>query len=258
VTAAPTLKTRLQAGETVVGTFCNLGSALAVEAMCLGGLDWVLIDLEHGGGAESELAGQLLAAAATGTPSLVRVESPAYPRAGRVLDMGADGVMFPRVDSVEQARGAIATLRYPPEGQRGVATFNRAGGFGTRPEAIDSALDRIVGVMQIESPAAVDAAEEIAAIDGVDVLFVGPGDLSHAMGIRGQLTDPRFRAALERVVGAAEANGRAAGILAPGPEAVAAAADDGFRFIGAGSDSGALARAGKEIAAARPDQGDPP
>jgi 2-keto-3-deoxy-L-rhamnonate aldolase RhmA len=252
------LKARLRAGETVLGTFCNLGSALAVEAVCLGGLDWVLIDLEHGGGSEAELAGQLLAAAATRTPSLVRVESPAYPRAGRVLDMGADGVMFPRIDSAEQARAAIATLQYPPAGQRGVATYNRAGGFGTRPGAIDDAAERILGVVQIESPQAVEAAEEIAALDGVDVLFIGPGDLSHAMGIRGQLSEPRFRAAVERVVAAAEGAGRAAGILAGGPEAVAAAAADGFRFIGAGSDSAMLARAGAELAASRPDQGDPP
>lgn len=254
-----TLKARLAAGETVLGSFVNLGSALAVEALCLGGLDWVLIDLEHGGGSESELAGQLLAADATGTPALVRVESPAYPRAGRVLDMGAEGVMFPRIDSAEQARAAVATLHYPPAGQRGVATYNRAAGFGTRPEAIDGARELVLGVVQIESPAAVEAAEEIAALDGVDVLFIGPGDLSHALGIRGQLDDPRFRAAVERVVAAAEGAGRAAGILTPGPEAVAAAAADGFRFIGVGSDSAALARAGAAIAAARPatDQGDP-
>jgi 2-keto-3-deoxy-L-rhamnonate aldolase RhmA len=247
-----TLKARLAAGEIVLGSFANLGSPLAVEAMCLGGLDWVLVDLEHGGGSESDLIGQLHAAAATGAHALVRVEGAERARAGRALDSGAEGVMFPRIDSVEQASAAIALLRYPPEGERGVATYNRAAGFGMRPGAIDEARDRIVGVVQIESPEAVEASDEIAALDGVDVLFIGPGDLSHAMGIRGRLDEPAFRAAVERVIAAAEAAGRAAGILVPGPEQVAAAVRDGFRFIGVGSDSAALARAGATIAAARP------
>ena len=104
MTPAP-LKARLQSGETVVGTFCNLGSALAVEAMCLGGLDWILIDLEHGGGTESELAAQLLAAAATNTPSLVRVESLACPRACSTESMRGNITPSAPMSSTRPARG---------------------------------------------------------------------------------------------------------------------------------------------------------
>jgi 2-keto-3-deoxy-L-rhamnonate aldolase RhmA len=246
----PTMKSRLAAGDTLVGAFANLGSALAVEAMGVTGLDWALVDLEHGGGHEAALLGQLQAAELTGMHALVRVESAERARAGRALDLGAEGVMFPRIDTPDEARAAIRLLHYGPEGDRGVATYNRACAFGTRPQAIDEAGARVLGIVQIESPAAVANADEIARLDGVDVLFVGPGDLSHAMGIRGQFQDPAFRAALERVVAAADDAGKAAGILVGGAAAVRSAADDGFRMIGAGSDSSLLAQAAAGVAAA--------
>lgn len=246
-----TMKARLADGETLVGAFANLGSALAVEALGAAGLDWVVIDLEHGGGHEADLVGQLHGAAAGGLHALVRVESSERSRAGRALDLGAEGIMFPRIDGPEQARAAIAATRYPPAGERGVATYNRACAFGTRPQAIDEAAGRVLGVVQIESPAAVAAAEEIAAIDGADVLFIGPGDLSHAMGIRGAFGDPAFRAAVARVVAAAEAAGKAAGILLAHAGQVPAAIDDGFRMIGVGSDSSLLVQAATATARAR-------
>jgi 2-keto-3-deoxy-L-rhamnonate aldolase RhmA len=246
----PTMRARLQEGQSLVGSFLNLGSALAAEACAVAGLDWVLVDLEHGGGHEAELAGQLQAAQGAGAHALVRVESLERARAGRPLDLGAEGIMFPRVESAEAARTAIAHLRYPPAGDRGVATYNRACGFGTRPEAIADADAHITGIVQIESPAAVSEAAAIAQVDGVDVLFVGPGDLSHAMGRFGALDDPEVRAAFRTVVESAEAAGKAAGILVPGPERVAAARADGFRFIGVGSDSTLLCQAARRAAQA--------
>jgi 2-keto-3-deoxy-L-rhamnonate aldolase RhmA len=241
--ALPTMKARLRAGETLVGTFVNLGSPLAVEACGVAGFDWVLIDLEHGGGHEAALVGQLHAAAVTGTHALVRVERADRSRAGRPLDLGAEGIMFPRIDTVDQARAAVACLRYGPEGDRGVATYNRACRFGTYPAAISEAAHRTLGIVQIESPAAVHEAEAIAALDGVDALFVGPGDLSQAMGRFGAFGDPEFRAALEHVVAAAEGAGKAAGILVSRPDQVAGALADGFRMIGVGSDSTLLVQA---------------
>ena len=136
-----TLRDRLRAGEPTLGTFLNLGSPLAAEACALAGFDWLLIDLEHGAGEEA-LVGQLLAAAAHDVPALVRVESAERIRAGRALDAGAAGVMFPRIDSPEQVQAALAHLRYPPEGDRGVATYNRACGFGLRTDALDSTTTR--------------------------------------------------------------------------------------------------------------------
>ena len=211
--ARMTLRDRLRAGEPTLGTFLNLGSPLAAEACALAGFDWLLIDLEHGAG-EDALVGQLLAAAAHGVPALVRVESAERIRAGRALDAGAAGVMFPRMDTTEQVQAALAHLRYPPEGDRGVATYNRACGFGLRTGALDSANDEVIGVIQIESVAAVEHVEAIAAQPGVDVLFVGPRDLTHALGVPGRIDAPEYRAALQRVLAATQRgrrDGRRAG-----------------------------------------------
>lgn len=242
------MKDRLAAGETLIGTFVNLGSSLAVEACSVAGLDWVLIDLEHGGGHEAALLPQLHAAAVHGTHALVRVEEAGRPRAGRPLDLGAEGIMFPRLDTADAARAAVAHLRYA--GDRGVATYNRACRFGTNPGAIADADDRVLGVVQIESPAAVEAVKQIAALDGVDVLFIGPGDLSHAMGRFGRLDDPEFRDAVRRVVEAAEGARKAAGILVARPDQVPGALDDGFRMIGVGSDATLLVQAAQAAATA--------
>jgi 2-dehydro-3-deoxyglucarate aldolase/4-hydroxy-2-oxoheptanedioate aldolase len=158
--------------------------------------------------------------------------------------------MYPRVESPEQARLAIEHLRYPPLGDRGVATYNRAAGYGSRPEALAEADGAVTGIVQIESPAAVEAAEAIAEIDGVDVLFIGPGDLSHAMGRFGQLDDPEVRAAFAHVVEVAEAAGKTAGIMVGSSERATEARAQGFRFIGVGSDSSLLCQAAKHIAGA--------
>ena len=115
------LSGRLASGDTLYGTFLGLGSALAAEACALAGFDWLLTDLEHGGGDESELLHQQLAADAHGVPMLVRVESTHRIRAGHALDLGAAGIMFPGINSAEQATQAIRHLRYPSDGDRGVA-----------------------------------------------------------------------------------------------------------------------------------------
>ncbi len=244
------LRTRLRRGEVLVGTFLNLGSALAAEACGVAGLDWVVIDLEHGSGSEADLVGQLHGARAGGIHAVVRVESAERPRAGRALDLGAEGIMLPRIDSLDEARVAIAHLHYPPDGDRGVATYNRACAFGTRPDAIAAAGQRTAGIVQIETPAAVAAASEIAALDGVDALFVGPGDLSHAMGIFGRTDAPEFQTALRSVIDAAHRHGRAAGILVPTPAAVPGALALGFTLVAVGSDSTLLVAGARAAVAA--------
>ncbi|MGW1269151.1 HpcH/HpaI aldolase family protein [Streptomyces sp. NPDC002491] len=242
------LREKLRAGDPVLGTFLNLGSPLAAEACALGGFDWLLVDLEHGAGGEEALLGQLHAAAAHGVPVVVRVESAARIRIGHVLDLGAAGVMFPRLDTAEEAAEAIRHLRYPPDGDRGVATYNRSRDFGLRTGPMTDAHDTLTGIVQIESVSAVEEVEAIAATAGVDVLFVGPGDLTHALGVPGRIDAPEYRKALSRIVAAARAAGIAAGILTNTAEAARTCLDDGFTFVGIGSDSSFLAAIARRTA----------
>jgi 4-hydroxy-2-oxoheptanedioate aldolase len=247
-TKAAAFKQRLLAGEPVLGCFLSLGSPLTAELMGLAGYDWALVDLEHGAGGESEALLQLQALAGTPAAAIVRVESHARQRAHRVLDLGAHGVMFPRIDSAEDAQQAAAAMRYPPLGVRGVAFSNRVCEYGSnfRPY-LEASADALLTVVQIETRAAVESAEEIAAVPGVDVLFVGPSDLSHSYGILGQFDHPDFTAAIERTAAAAKAHNRALGILLPKPADLEHYLALGFRFIASGSDAVLLNNAARGL-----------
>ncbi len=237
MSARPNLRARLRAGETVYGTFLNSGSPLAAELCARAGFDWVIIDLEHGAATEADLLTHLYAVGGTATAALVRPQSGERLRIGRALDLGAHGIMIPRIDTPEQAREAIDWLRWPPDGGRGLALLTRGAELGEVGHGSVRALNqRVVGIVQVESPSAVEHASEIAAIEGVDVLFVGPTDLSHSMGVPGQFDDPSFLEALRAVVAATEAAGKAAGILLRDASALPAHRELGFRFIGLGSD----------------------
>ena len=241
-------RARVRSDEPTLGTFVNLGSVLAAETCALAGFDWLLVDLEHGGGGEDALVGQILAAGIHQVPVIVRVESAERIRSGRVLDLGAAGVMFPRLDSADEVATAVRHLRYPPEGDRGVATYNRACAFGMRPDSVDTANDKVVGIVQIESLGALAEVEAIADIPGVDVLFVGPADLSHALGVPGMFAAPEFSAALAAVVCAARSAGISAGILAPDRDRALECVEAGFTFLAIASDSALLAAAARAAA----------
>jgi 2-keto-3-deoxy-L-rhamnonate aldolase RhmA len=242
------LRARIRSSEPTVGTFVNLGSVLAAEACALAGFDWLVVDLEHGAGSEEALIGQVLAAGIHQVPVIVRVESAERIRSGRVLDLGAAGVMFPRLDSAAEVARAVGHLRYPPEGDRGVATYNRACGFGMQADALQTANEDVVGVVQIETVSALAQVEAIAEAAGVDVLFVGPVDLSHALGVPGIFDAPEFRAALTAVVRAAKSAGIPAGILARDRERALECIEDGFTFVAIASDSALLGAAAREAA----------
>jgi 4-hydroxy-2-oxoheptanedioate aldolase len=244
------LRARILGGETLYGSFLQLGSAVAAEILAHAGFDWVIIDLEHGAGTEADLMASLLAVTSTPTTALVRPQSGERVRIGRALDHGAHGLMIPRVDVPDQAREAISFMRFPPAGIRGLALSTRGAGLGERSHADVAGInEQLVGIIQIESPSAVEHAAEIAATDGVDVLFVGPADLSHSMGIPGQFDDPRFLEALQRVVGAAEGAGKAAGILLFNMAALPRHLDLGFRFVGLGSDGSFVADGARAVLA---------
>ena len=240
------MKARLAAGETLFGTFLTLGSPFAAESLGLLGWDWLLVDLEHGGGDESLLLGQLMACSAAGTHALVRVESDVRGRTARALDLGVEGVMCPQINSRAQAEQWASVLHYGPRGTRGIALFHRGARYGTDPDAIEHARERTLGVAQIESPEAVEAVEEIAAVPGIDVLFVGPSDLSYSMGMFRDFENPRFRDAIQRVNEAARSAGKATGIFVTSTDQVAAAVADGFRMIALGSDGGFMMAAARQ------------
>lgn len=235
------LKHRVQVGEVLFGAFVNLGSSLTAEIVGSAGYDWALIDLEHGAGDEREALFQMQALEHTPAAPLIRIESLNRPRFHRVLDFGASGIMVPRVDSLEQAQEVIACMRFPPRGIRGVAQMNRACGFGKSfQDYLDNGESQLLCIVQIESPQAVDSAEAIAALDGVDVLFVGPVDLSHSMGIPGQIEHPKFVDALRAVALATKKASKAAGILLRSPEDTAHYLALGYTFLGCGSDGSML------------------
>ena len=245
------LRERVLAGELLAGTFCNLGSHITTEIAGNAGFDWLLLDLEHGAGDQSELMHQLQAAAAADTPAIVRIAWNEPWRFKRVLDAGAAGVMVPWVSTVEEAQAATTAMRYFPDGVRGAATLIRANGYGRdRDEYLQAANDHLLTVVQIETRQAVENAAAIAAVEGVDVLFVGPFDLSIGLGIGGQFDHPEFLAALEQVVAGAKGAGKAAGILLQRPDQVAATKARGFSFIALGSDGGLVTSGMAQLAAA--------
>lgn len=244
---------RALAGETLFGLFLDLGSAISAEVSAAAGYDWLLIDLEHGAGTEADLLGLIQAVEVGGSIPLVRPQSGERLRIGRALDMGARGIMVPRLDTAEQAREAVTFMRYPPGGVRGVAIRVRGASLGRfAHDQLQTLNERILGIVQIESLGGLREVDAIAALDGVDVLFVGPADLTHALGVPGRFDDPKYLAALDAVAAACRNHRKAAGILVYDTAAVPRLLEIGFTFIGIGSE-GAFAMEGakRSLAAVR-------
>jgi 4-hydroxy-2-oxoheptanedioate aldolase len=175
-------------------------------------------------------------------PTLVRVESSERIRIGRALDAGASGVMVPRIETAEEVVAVVKHMSYPPFGDRGVATYNRSAKWGRDLSGLTQKA-KAACIIQIETLKALENVEAIAAIDGADLLFVGPLDLSFALGVPRDFKSPIFVEACAKVIAAAKANNKVAGILAADAAAATAFIDQGFRFIAIGSDSTLLARA---------------
>lgn len=232
-------KQRLQR-ELLAGTFLNLGSAASAEIAAAIGFDWLLIDLEHGSGSFSDLRSQLIAVSTGPASPIVRIPSVDGDRVKFVMDSGAAGIMFPFVSSPEEARQAVAWMKYPPMGRRGVAGVIRATDYGrTWKNYFEEANEKSLVVVQIETMAAVEASEAIAQVEGVDVLFVGPLDLSVNQGTPNDFTTDRFNAALQHVIAMCRKHGKVAGILSR-PELVNKHREMGFHFLALGSDSGSV------------------
>jgi 4-hydroxy-2-oxoheptanedioate aldolase len=246
------LRTRIRAGETLIGVFSDLASPLAAELCGKAGFDWIVLDLEHGTATEADLLVLLYAVGTTPMAPIVRAQSAERLRIGRALDLGAAGVMLPQLQSADEVRQAIAYLRYPPAGSRGLALRTRGADMGAIAHADVARVvnERVVGIVQIESKGALAAADEIASMDEVDVLFVGPADLSHALGVPGRFDDETYLAALRTVTDACGRHGKAAGILLYETTALAGHQELGFRFIGLGSEGSFVSAGAKAMLAA--------
>ena len=230
-------KRALKAASAQIGLWSSLSSNYSVEVIAGAGFDWILLDSEHSPADLENLLTQLQAAAAYPTHPVVRVAWNDMVTIKRVLDIGAQSLLVPYVSSAAEACSAVSYTRYPPAGVRGVALLTRGARLGSVNHAGVAALNEdIVGIIQIESPGALEVADAIAAIDGVDCLFVGPADLSHSLGVPGQFGDARYQAALRRVVDACRAHGKAAGILLYDPASFRPHLDLGFTFLGIGAD----------------------
>ena len=243
------LKKRVQNGETLHGCWLNLGSSLTAEIVGLSGFDWILIDLEHGAGTEKDLLAQLQALEATPAAVIVRVESSESQRIHRVLDMGAEGIMCPKVSNADEARKVVSGLHYPPHGHRGVAKMVRATQFAQNFDSYyQNSRENLLGVVQIETAEVLNHLDEVANIDGVDVLFIGPADLTMELGIFGQVDHPRFKEAVRETVNAAQKAGKATGILFFNPEEYHTYHQMGIRFIACGADATFVANGAHNLA----------
>ncbi len=224
----------------LAGTFLNLGSATAVEIAAQMNFDWLLIDLEHGSGSLADLRAMLLACRGSHAAPIVRIPSADADTVKFVMDSGAAGIMFPFISTPAAAASTVQMMKYPPQGARGVAGVIRATDYGRQwKQYFTEANQNSLVVVQIETMQAVDASEEIAAIPGVDVLFVGPLDLSVNLGCPGDFTPPHFVAALEKVIAACRKHGKSPGILSR-PALVEQHKQLGFTFLALGSDSSSI------------------
>lgn len=249
---SPTLRERLAGAERpLAGMWVSSGSALVAEICAGSGLDWLLVDMEHSpNGLESVLA-QLQAVAAYPITPVVRVPVGDTVTLKQVLDLGAQTVLVPMVSSAAQARELVADVRYPPAGRRGVGSALARSARWNRVDDYLAEADRHVSLfVQVETAEGVEAAGEIAAVDGVDGVFVGPSDLAASLGLLGRQTHPDVVAAVHRAFAAVRAAGKPVGVNAFDPAAARGYAESGAAFVLVGADVALLARGSESLAAA--------
>lgn len=238
------------AARALVGMWVCSGSPLVAEICAGGGLDWLLVDMEHSPNGLDTVLSQLQAIAPYPVTPVVRVASNDAVTIKQVLDVGAQTLLIPMVASAEEARAAVRAARYPPGGIRGVGSALARSARWNRVHRYLADADRYVSVIvQIETAAGVAAADAIAAVDGVDGVFVGPSDLSASMGLIGQQTHPDVVAAVHKTFAAVRAAGKPVGVNAFDPAAARGYLDAGAGFILVGADVALLARGAEQLAA---------
>ena len=213
-------KAALQKGELQLGLWCTLSTAYAVEVVADAGFDWLLLDTEHSPGDVLTVLGQLQALSGHQVSPVVRPATNDAVLIKRFLDIGAQTLLIPYVQSVDEARAAVAACRYPPEGMRGYSSLTRATNFGRTKDYATRAAGEICLLVQVETGLALERLEEIATVDGVDGVFIGPADLAASLGYVGQPDHPVVREAIEDAIGRLHACGKPIGLLTSHPEFV--------------------------------------
>ncbi len=233
-------KEKMLRGEPAFGYALGLGSPLAAEILANCGIDFILLDTQHGSFGPDSTIASLMAIAAGPATAMARVARNDYTMIGRLLDEGALGIVVPMVHTADDARVAAAACRFPPVGTRSWG-WGAASRYGE--DYSDAVNDQLFVAVQIESAQAVENAEAILAVPGVDGCWIGPSDLSLSMGIhpRDRNRDERVAQAIERVLAACRNTGKTPGIAASSPEEGRQRADAGFRYITAASDTGFIA-----------------
>ena len=231
-------KRDLLAGKKLIGCWSSLSNAITTEVLGVAGFDWILLDGEHSPNDVTTFIPQLMALKDSVSAPVVRPSSNNEVEIKRLLDAGFYNFLVPFVESAAEAQRAVAATRYPPMGIRGVSVSQRSNRYGTVPDYFKSINDHICVMLQIESRAGVAAAREIAALDGVDCIFVGPSDLAAGFGHLGNANHPEVQAAIAAVFADAKAHGKPTGILAPVEADARRYMDMGATFVGVGSDLG--------------------
>lgn len=243
------LKEKILAGEAAHGCWINLGSTVSAEIVGRAGFDWLLLDLEHGAGDIAMMYQQLQVLGGLPATPVVRTDELSRSKVQRILDAGTVGIMFPQIQHPQEADDAMRMMYYPPRGMRGMAKMVRATGFGRSANAYISDLEKnLIGIIQIETLNALKQIDQIAAVPGVDVLFVGPSDLSLALGIFGQLDHPLYQQAIRDVSEAAKKHGKATGVLLLDINEYEMYFQLGYRFLACGADSTFVTKGADEMA----------
>lgn len=231
---------RVRRTAPFVGTWLSIGSPIIAELAAASGFDWLLFDLEHGTHSDAVLLGNLQAIKGTPALAIVRVGAPHPDLILRALDWGSAGIMLPHVESAEQANVCLQAIHYPPRGRRGISRSARVYEYGLRPMPLPEDMLPPVMFAQIETLQGVKHVEEIAAVEGVDVLFVGPADLAFDISVRKNGHTPIYEECLSTVAAAARRAGKQAGILVRSMDDIPALRKEGFTHFAVDSDLGII------------------
>ncbi len=243
-------KRNLHKGKPQIGLWCNLFNNLTVEVVAGSGYDWLLLDTEHVPNEPFMVLSQLQACTGGTASPVVRVLWNDPVTIKRYLDIGVQNFLIPMVQNAEEARRAVAATRFPSfGGSRGFSAATRANKFGRVPNYHARAQEEICVIVQVETRAALENIEEIAAVEGVDSVFIGPGDLSSDMDHLGDLSHPEMLETIESAMKRIIATGKAAGILSPVEAEARRWIELGVHYVAVGSDLALIARGSEALLA---------